>query len=149
MKNRHMARELAVQTLYAMDFNNELDRAHIPETFSGLSQEEFDALDPEVKIFGRYLVEGTIDHLPEIDSLISQYSLNRPIGRIDTVDRNILRMSVFCFLYDKDIHPNIVIDEAVKISQEFSTEVTYKFINGILDAMARKMGLEGKGNTKA
>jgi N utilization substance protein B len=38
-----------------------------------------------------------------------------------------------------DIHPHIIIDEAVKLSQDFSTEVNYKFINGILDAMQKQL----------
>lgn len=122
-----------------MDFNGCLDSEHIPPTFEGVNEEEFEQMEDEVKLFGKYLVAGTIENLPQIDALISQYSLNRPIDRIDIVDRNILRLSVFCFLYDKDIHPHVVIDEAVKLSQDFSTDVTYKFINGILDAMSRKI----------
>jgi N utilization substance protein B len=138
MKTRHKARELALQTLYAMDFNNELDKDHIPMGFSGMSEAEYTELEDEVKIYGRYLVNGTIENLGQIDSLIGNFSLNRPLNRIDAVDRNVLRMSVFSFLYS-DIHPHIVIDEAVKLSQDFSTEVNYKFINGILDTMQKKL----------
>ena len=124
-----------------MDFNGTLDNLHIPDTFSGVDENEYNGMEDEVKIFARYLINGTIENLEQIDKLISAYSLNRPIDRIDAVDRAILRMSVFCFLYDKEIHPNVVIDEAVKLSQEFSTEVTYKFINGILDTMSKKIPL--------
>lgn len=148
MKTRHKARELALQTLYSMDFNGTLDKEHIPQMFSGVSEEEYAQMEDEVKFFARYLINGTIEHLDEIDRLIGQYSLNRPIDRIDVVDRNILRLSVFCFLYDKEIHPNIVIDEAVKLSQDFSTDVTYKFINGILDTMSKKMHLVREGEEK-
>jgi N utilization substance protein B len=139
MKTRHKARELALQTLYAMDFNHELDSSHVPALFEGVDEEEYAALEDEVKVFGHYLVAGTVENLEQIDALISQYSLNRPLNRIDIVDRNILRLSVFCLLYDKEIHPHVVIDEAVKLSQDFSTDVTYKFINGILDTMSRKL----------
>lgn len=141
MKTRHKAREIALQTLYAMDFNGQLDAGHIPQTFSGVDEQEYESMEDEVKVFARYLVNGTIENLAEIDKLIGQYSLNRPVERIDVVDRNILRLSVFCFLHDKEIHPNIVIDEAVKLSQEFSTDVTYKFINGMLDTMSKKLPL--------
>jgi len=142
MKTRHKARELALQTLYALDFNGILDSEHIPTTLAGLTDEEYDELEDEVKVFSKYLVAGTIENLQQIDDLISQYSLNRPVEKIDVVDRNILRLSVFCFLYDKEIHPHVVIDEAVKLSQDFSTDVTYKFINGILDSMSHKLKLE-------
>ncbi|AEV28222.1 transcription antitermination factor NusB [Sphaerochaeta pleomorpha str. Grapes] len=146
MKTRHKARELALQTLYAMDFNKELDKDHIPEGFSGMTESEYAELEDEVKIFGRYLINGTIENLEQIDALITSFSLNRPLERIDAVDRNVLRMSVFSFLYG-DIHPHIIIDEAVKLSQDFSTEVNYKFINGILDTMQKKLfPIGGKTN---
>lgn len=129
---------MAVQTLYALDFNKELDGTHIPDIFSGTTEAEFAELEDEVKLYGMYLVKGTLENLDQINELISRFSLNRPLERIDLVDRNILRMSVFCLLYG-DIHPHIVIDEAVKLSQDFSTEVNYKFINGILDTMQKQL----------
>lgn len=147
MKSRHRAREIALQTLYAMDFNNELSSAaQVPEQFPALTEEEQSALEEEVVLFAKYLVYGTIEHLDEIDAMISKFSTNRPIEKIDVVDRNILRMSVFTLLFAKDIHPYIVIDEAVKLSQDFSSEVNYKFINGILDSMQKY--LQTEENTK-
>ena len=146
MKTRHKARELALQTLYAMDFNKELNKDHIPVLFSGMTESAYEELEDEVKVFGTYLIHGTIENLEQIDALITSFSLNRPLERIDAVDRNILRMSVFSFLYG-DIHPHIIIDEAVKLSQDFSTEVNYKFINGILDTMQKKLfPIGGKAN---
>ncbi len=146
MKSRHRAREIALQTLYAMDFNNELGTAPVPEVFPALTEEEQSSLEQEVVIFAKYIVCGTVEHLPEIDAMISRFSTNRPIERIDVVDRNILRLSVFSLLYAKDIHPHIVIDEAVKLSQDFSSEVNYKFINGILDSTQK--ALQQGGNVK-
>ncbi|MDD3902258.1 MAG: transcription antitermination factor NusB [Sphaerochaeta sp.] len=146
MKTRHKARELAVQTLYAMDFNNEMDKDHIPMGFSGTTEAEFADLEEEVKLYGSYLVKGTIENLDQINDLITRFSLNRPLNRIDIVDRNILRMSVFSLLYG-DIHPHIVIDEAVKLSQDLSTEVNYKFINGMLDTMQKQL-FPIEGSTK-
>lgn len=138
MKSRHLARELALQTLYALDFNNTLQLDAVEDTFSAMNAEEFAEFEEEVRLYGMYLVRGTIEDLEAIDELIGRFSLNRPIDRIDYVDRNILRMSVFCFRQG-DIHPHIVIDEAVKLSQSFSTDVNYKFINGILDAMQKQL----------
>ena len=119
MKNqRHKAREIAVSTLYSLDFNSELPPSSI-------------------KLFASYLINGTIEHLDEIDELISKYSTNRPINKIDYVDRNILRISFFQLMHDKDTHPTIIIDEAVKLSQALSNDVSFKFINGILDTYAK------------
>ncbi|MDY0244844.1 MAG: transcription antitermination factor NusB [Sphaerochaeta sp.] len=138
MKTRHKARELALQTLYAMDFNHTLSLESIPYIFSGITDEEYSLLEDDVKLYGMYLVRGTLENLEKIDESISKFSLNRPLERIDIVDRNILRMSVYCLMFG-DIHPHIIIDEAVKLSQDFSTEVNYKFINGILDAMQKQL----------
>ena len=95
-------------------------------------------LSEEVLFYARYLITGVLSHIEEIDNMISKYSINRPLDKINIVDRNVLRISVFSLLFEKDLHPSIVINEAVKLSQEMSTDVTYKFINGILDAISKK-----------
>lgn len=138
MKQRHLARELAVQTLYSLDFNSNLPPRGSFDIFQGLNEEELSGLDDEIKIFASYLVNGTIEHLEEIDDLISFYSKNRPIEKIDYVDRNILRLGFFQLLYDKSTHPTIIIDESVKLSQDLSNDVSFKFINGILDTFSKE-----------
>ena len=137
-EDRHEARELAVETLYALDFNDELDSHTDLTLLPGKSEEEMKALSEEVLFYARYLVTGVLSHLDEIDGIISRYSINRPIDKINFVDRNVLRIAVFSLLYEKDLHPSIVINEAVKLSQEMSTDVTYKFINGMLDNISKK-----------
>ena len=139
MKSRHLARSIAVQTLYALDFNGTIHNCATPylDGFAGCSKEEQDALEPEVVLYASYLIDGVLTHLVEIDKMINRFSSKRSIENISLVDRNILRVSLYTLLYCKDIHPNIVIDEAVKLSQEFSTEVNYRFINGLLDTAVR------------
>jgi len=144
MRSRHKARQLAIQTLYALDFNKRLTLDEIPPQFSGVTEEEFENFEEDVKLYAAYLIRGTIENLEEIDALISRFSLNRPIDRIDFVDRNILRISVFSLLY-ANVHPHVIIDEAVKLSQDFSSEVNYKFINGILDAMNKQIFTKREG----
>lgn len=137
MKSRHKARELAVQTLYSLDFNNKLSLDtdfELPD----LEFQEEEPIEPEARIFARYLVQGTLEHLDEVDALISKYSVNRPIERIDIVDRNILRLAFFQLEYNKETHPTIIIDESVKLSQDLSNDVSFKFINGILDTYVKK-----------
>lgn len=136
---RHRAREIAVGTLYSLDLLSNLPPSGDWFMFQGLSDEEVDQLDTSVKVYARFLIEGTINHLEECDSLIRTYSTNRPIELIDGVDRAILRISFFQLLYDKETHPTIIIDEAVKLSQELSNDVSFKFINGLLDTYVRGM----------
>ena len=137
--DRHRARELATDTLYSLDFNSNLPPVGDWELFQGLSDEEISELTEETRIYAQFLINGTLDHLEEIDDLISGYSHKRSIDKIDTVDRNILRISFFQILYDKETHPTIVIDEAVKLSQELSNDVSFKFINGILDTYSKAL----------
>lgn len=146
MKTRHRARELVLQALYEMDIRNQLSLDNYKsDYYPCLTQEEFDALEDEVKIYAALLLRGTLSQLDEIDTYISEFSYNRPLNKIDVVDRNILRLSIFSLLQN-EVHPHIIIDEAVKLSQDFSTEVNYKFINGILDAFQKKLNLEEKFN---
>ncbi|MFA5467794.1 MAG: transcription antitermination factor NusB [Sphaerochaetaceae bacterium] len=144
MKGRHLGREIALTTLYALDFNGQLVQGNIPQELPAISQEELKELDEESLTFARFLIQGTIENLEEIDTKISRYSINRPLDKIDLIDRNILRISVYSLLYIQEIHPKIVITEAVQLSQEYSREVNYKFINGILDSMVK----DSDGNFK-
>ena len=139
MKSRHLARAIAVQTLYSLDFNGKIHECTVPysEPFAGYTKAEQDALETDVVLYATFLFNGVLEHLPEVDEMISRFSSKRSIENINLVDRNILRLSIYTLLYCKDIHPNIVIDEAVKLSQEYSTEVNYRFINGLLDTAVR------------
>ena len=134
-----MARELALTTLYSLDFNKVIYENPSFEEFPTLNEEERNALNQDTVIFAKYILAGTLEHLKEIDALITKFAINRPLDKIDIIDRNILRMSIFSLLYDKDIPSYVVITEAVRLSQEYSREVNYKFINGILDSMEKKL----------
>ncbi len=134
--DRHRAREIAVGTLYSLDMNSNLPPEGDWFLFQGLNDEEIDELSTSVKVYAQFLIEGAIASIEECDRLISRYS-NRPIEMIDGVDRAILRISFFQLLHDRETHPTIVIDEAVKLSQELSNDVSFKFINGLLDAYNR------------
>ena len=139
-KARHHDRSIAVSTLYSLDFRGMLDADPSSiEPFQGMNEEEISSLEEEDRIFIRFLVFGTLENREAIDALISRYSLNRPIEKIDLVDRNILRVSFYQLAFSRDVHPAIVIDEAVKLSQELSNDVSFKFINGILDAARKDM----------
>ena len=137
MKQRHEARILALQYLYSHEFRS-LNGLEEENELPCLSEEEIAAYDVEIPTFARYLYAGTLEHLESIDALISTYSKRRPIERIGIITKNILRLSIFSLLYMKEVHPSIVIDEAVKLSLEFTDDVTYKYINGILDAVKKQ-----------
>ncbi len=141
MKSRHLARAIAVQTLYSLDFNSRIHECGVPytEPFAGYTEQEQSALEQDVVLYATFLINGVLEHLNEIDEMINRFSSKRSIENINIVDRNILRISIYTLLYGKEVHPSIVIDEAVKLSQEYSTEVNYRFINGLLDTAVRHL----------
>lgn len=73
--------------------------------------------------------------LEEIDALIAKTSTEYAFERIQTVERNILRIGTYELLFDPSIPPKVVIAEAMRISKKFSTKESANFINAILDAI--------------
>ena len=127
MKKRTRARELALQFLYQLDLRGpDLLR----EAPSFLRSEE---KDREVRAFALKLIEGTVEHLPELNRAIQSVAQNWDIARMAVVDRNVLRMSAFELLHCKDIPPKVAINEAIEIGKRYSTQNSGAFINGILD----------------
>ena len=137
LSGRSLSRQIAVSTLYSLDFNNQLNEEVDLSIFPGMSEEEMKALNEDEIIFARYLITGVLENLEHLDKLISTYSIKMPIEKINIVDRNILRISFFQIGNLKDTHPTIIIDQAVKLSQSLSNDVSYKFINGILDTFVK------------
>jgi len=87
--------------------------------------------------FARLLVQGTVRNSERIDGAIKTRLQHWDISRIARVDLAILRMSVYCLLYQPDIPASVVINEAVDIAKNFGSEQSFRFINGVLDAVAR------------
>ena len=85
------------------------------------------------------LALGTISHLEQIDALIKERAEHWRISRMAVVDRNILRLAIYEFLYESDTPKTVVINEALEIARRFSTFEATQFINGILDAIKRDL----------
>ncbi len=145
MSNRHLARTIALQTLYQWDFN----RAKKEEGKQLLSY-NFKELAPEFDDhgFAKHLVEGIIDNLATIDNLIVEYAPEWPLDQITTVDRNILRIGIFEMLFDTDIPDKVAINEAIELGKSFGGSSSGKFINGVLGTLYKdKAEQEQKENT--
>ena len=101
---------------------------------------EVSAQPKESETFARLLVAGTIEHIEEIDALIRRHLDSWEFQRINKVDLAILRISVYPLLYQKDLHPSIVINEAVDISKEYGSDDSFKFVNAVLDNIKKELG---------
>ena len=89
-------------------------------------------------IFPKMMVLGTIENISEIDKKIAENLDNWVIERLNSVDKAILRLSVYSLLYQKDTPAPIVIDEAINLAKDFGTDDSYKFVNAVLDSIKNK-----------
>jgi N utilization substance protein B len=146
MSSRRKGRILAFQALYFWESSSR-DKTHrVPaeelEMFNWLEDEKRLSLDESITVFSKTLISGTIENINEVDKIIIDHLENWDISRLNRVDLAVLRMSVYSLMFQNDISPSIIIDEAIGICREFGTDDSYKFINGVLDS-ARKT-IQGK-----
>ena len=132
MGARRRARECALQMLFSYDVTHSSVEELI-ETYWGEMAEAAE----DVRGFANELVTGTISHLGEIDELIRLRTEHWRITRMAIVDRNLLRLAIFEFLYQPTTPMTVAINEALEIARRFSTHEATQFINGILDAIKR------------
>ena len=140
MRGRRKAREIALQVLYGLNFENiDVEKA------LDLFWSNFVA-PKTAKEFAAFLVQGTCEHKEELDKLIAGCSDNWSLGRMSKVDINILRLAAFEFLYCDDIPPKVTLNEAVDLGKTFGSENSGSFINGILDALNLKLNKKNATN---
>ena len=132
MGARRKARECALQMLFQFD----MAQVPVDDLLKTYWSELADAAD-DVRTFANDLVLGTVSHLKEIDDRIKLRTEHWRISRMAVVDRNLLRLAVYEFLYQPDTPKTVAINEALEIARRFSTHEATQFINGILDAIKR------------
>lgn len=133
---RRLSRVLALEALYRFDLLDEpLDQA-ISDIY------ERESPPPDVKAFTDQILESVKANLDEIDRLIDETTLNWPLERITTIDRSILRMAVAEMIGLDDVPFKVSISEAIEIAKLFSTEESGRFVNGVLDNIAIKLGFK-------
>lgn len=140
---RRKARECALQMLFAADVVKHV-QGFTPEIYwSELGETDF---DERSRAFADNLVIGTLKNIAAIDDRIRTRAEHWRIERMAIVDRNVLRLAVYEFLYETTPH-TVVINEALEIARRFSTFEATQFINGILDAI--KLDLEASAKESA
>jgi N utilization substance protein B len=143
MGTRRKARESAMQMLFAADVCHTPGEILTREFWEHLSADE---LDQPTREFASGLVIGTLRELEAVDEKIRSRAEHWRIPRMAVVDRNILRLAVYEFLYENTPH-TVVINEALEIARRFSTYEATQFINGILDAIKQDLEKHGVGET--
>ncbi|KKU10815.1 MAG: N utilization substance protein B-like protein [Parcubacteria group bacterium GW2011_GWA1_45_7] len=138
MGSRHFSRSLAVQALYETDFHNKEwgDTLQILErNFAEVQNGSYEA------DLARHLVRGVVEHRVEIDEIIIKAAPEWPLEKINTLDRNIIRVGIFELIWGKkdEVPPKVALDEAIELAKEFSGESAGKFINGVLGTIYDQM----------
>ena len=135
---RHRAREAALQILYQWEIGGR-DVGQAAETFFGLQWPNADPPPADLRTFATALSHDTVARLDAIDPLIAETVERWRPERLAVLDRLILRMAICELLRDPATPPAVVINEALELARTFSTEEAVKFINGMLDAIRKKI----------
>jgi len=147
VRKRTRSREFALQILYEADISHE-DISEMLEDFwkdrtdLALSDPEKEALEKdkkehEIRQYTEKLVHGTLEKLTAIDQTIERFAENWAISRMACVDRNILRLATFEILHLEEIPVKVAINEAVELAKRYGETDSSKFVNGILDRIAK------------
>lgn len=131
MGTRRKARECALQMLFAADVTKTPAEVLTKDFWSELGDTAF---EEALQDFANRLATGTLQELEKIDEKIRTRAEHWRIPRMAVVDRNVLRLAVYEFLFEETPH-TVVINEALEIARRFSTFEATQFINGILDAI--------------
>jgi len=127
---RHLARRCAVQALYQWQVTGQapekiIDSFIANENLSGKHRDYFLAL---INIIPNYI--------DQIDALIEPH-LDRAADKLDLIEQAILRLGTYELRFDQTIPTNVVIDEGIDLAKTFGSEHGYKYVNGVLDKVAK------------
>ena len=139
---RHKARECALQMLFSADMCGSTGETLTRDYWDELGDA---AIDDKTREFANELAIGTLENVAAIDDRIRTRAEHWRIERMAIVDRNVLRLAVYEFLY-RDTPDTVVINEGLETARRFSTYEATQFINGILDAI--KQDLKKAGGDK-
>jgi N utilization substance protein B len=134
MARRSRAREVALQLLFQHDQNP----TPVPRPAVERFVRERLLSDAETVAYCLRLYDGTIARQAEIDPKITATATNWRLSRMLPVDRNVLRLATYELLFDPDRQPvEVVINEAVELAGRFGSAESGKFVNGVLDRIAK------------
>jgi N utilization substance protein B len=115
--------------------------AEVLRSWPALS-EDAGRLPEPLQAFAARLAEGTAAAIGSIDPLISEAASSWRIERMNVVDRLILRLAIFELLQERDTPASVIINEAIELARSFSADEAVPFVNGVLDAVRRRLERE-------
>src|SRR3989339_1950824 len=140
MANRHLARTIVLQSLFAWDFyHQKKDIAELIERNKKEFAPDFDDQD-----FAKNLAINIVKNQPAIDALVSKFAPEWPLEQITIVDRNVLRIGIYELKMSADIPPKVAINEAIELAKAFGGDSSGKFVNGVLGSIYKEMVKKGE-----
>lgn len=139
MARRSRAREVALQLLFQHDQNS------TPVPRAAIEQFVRDRLlrDADMTAYCLALYDGTVSHKAEIDPKLTETATNWRLSRMHPADRNVLRMATYELLFDPAAQPvEVVLNEAIELARRFGSADSAKFVNGVLDKIAKTRNAE-------
>jgi len=130
--HRRRVRDLAFKAIYQMEFQDltPSESVHRVCRMEGVSSD----FEKEVLEF----VKGAFAKIDEIDKIISERLVGWSLERLSSISKSILRLGTYELIYVPDIPIEVTINEAVELSKSYGTEKDRKFVNGVLDRVAKK-----------
>ena len=128
------ARSRALQALYAWDM-----RGDVP--LDKVAQQVWDDLSvpPEERQLAGLLVRTVLQEGAAVDADLEAVTRNWRLERLGAIERSVLRLAS-AELRRGETPPRVVIQEAVRLAERYGSEQSARFVNGIVDALARKLG---------
>ncbi len=130
--SRHLARRCAVQALYQWDITGQ------PSTDIESNFIKNEKLSGKHREYFIRIIENIPMRVEQIDGLLSPY-LDRNLEKIDPIEHAILRVGSYELLFEADVPSKVIIDEAIDLAKIFSSENGFKFINGVIDKIAKEV----------
>jgi N utilization substance protein B len=136
-ESRHRSREAALQMLYQWEVGR-VSMADVARTFWPLAEADARA-DEDRQVFATRLAEGVVSSIEAIDPMIVEAAEHWRIERLNVLDRLILRLAIYELLHEPETPAKVIINEALELARTFSGDEAVRFVNGVLDAVRRKL----------
>lgn len=139
MNARRRSREVALQILYRYDIATDSAPTGIALAQELVKHFEHFQVKPESREFAAELVTGCLTKREELDQILEQHAANWKVSRMASIDRCLLRMATYEMQHFLDVPPSVTMDEAIELAKQFGSSESASFINGLLDAIAKKV----------
>ncbi|AEX84690.1 antitermination protein NusB [Marinitoga sp. 1135] len=133
---RRYVREAVLEATFQLDFIEGIEYENVIDLLRDLLKEK--KVPQNLFEEGEIYLQNILENKDRYDEYIKKYLINWDFDRVANIEKTILRLAIFELEKRKDIPPKVILDEAVELAKKYSNEKSAKFINGILDKIAKE-----------